>query len=152
MTSVDDFVRTSILTFPSLYPNRTAVLHHALCVIGNGYMWNDKGEVVSDFFRPVPLWDKERELAELDADMKARFEDADLREMVSEGMRKHIEESAKVVEEVETRMREMVAIENIYPQSNEYALLMNIPSNVTPEWKEACDEMKVLAQEAGWVF
>lgn len=152
MTSVDDFVRTSILTFPSLYPNRTAVLHHALCVIGNGYMWNEKGEVVPDFFRPVPLWDKERELAELDTDMKARFKGAELREMVSEGMRKYIEESAKVVEEVDTRMYEMVAIENIYPQSNEYALLMNIPSNVTPEWKEACDEMKVLAEEAGWVF
>ncbi|MNR60773.1 hypothetical protein D3C85_1823420 [compost metagenome] len=56
------------------------------------------------------------------------------------------------MEEVDTRMYEMVAIENIYPQSKEYALLMNIPSNVTPDWKEACEEMKVLAQKAGWVF
>jgi hypothetical protein len=56
------------------------------------------------------------------------------------------------VEEVETRMHERAAIENIYPQSKEYALLMNIPSNVTPEWKEACEEMKILAEEAGWKF
>lgn len=148
MTSVDDFVRTNILTFPSIYPNRTAVLHHALCVIGNGYMWNENGEVVSDFFRPVPLWDKELALAE----MEAQFKDEAVREMFSTAIRNSIESIAKVVEEVDTRMYEMVAIENIYPQSNEYALLMNIPTNVTPEWKEACDEMKVLAEEAGWKF
>lgn len=151
MTSVDEFVRTNILTFPSLYPNRTAVLHHALCVIGNGYKWNEKGEVVADFFRPVPLWDKEREMAEMEADLNARFSEY-IRGLIVEGMRETIEASAKVVDEVETRMYEMVAIENIYPQCNEYALLMNIPANVTPEWKEACEEMKVLAEEAGWKF
>lgn len=148
MTSVDDFVRTNILTFPSIYPNRTAVLHHALCVIGNGYEWNDKGEVVLEYPRPLPLWDKELALAE----MEAQFQDAEVREMLSNAIRNSIESIAKVVEEVDTRMYEMVAIENIYPQSNEYALLMNIPSNVTPEWKEACEEMKILAEEAGWKF
>lgn len=148
MTSVDEFVRTNILTFPSLYPNRTTVLHHALCVIGNGYEWNENGEIVSDFPRPVPLWNKGIALAE----MEAQFKDEAIREMLSTAIRNSIESIAKVVEEVDTRMYEMVAIENIYPQCNEYALLMNIPSNVTPEWKEACDEMKVLAEEAGWEF
>lgn len=148
MNSVDNFVRTNILTFPSIYPNRTAVLHHALCVIGNGYMWSENGEVVSEFPRPVPLWSKELALAE----MEAQFKDAAVREMLTTAIRNSIESIAEVVDEVETRMHEMVAIENIYPQSKEYALLMNIPANVTPEWKEACDEMKVLAQEAGWVF
>lgn len=148
MNSVDNFVRTNILTFPSIYPNRTAVLHHALCVIGNGYMWSENGEVVSEFSRPVPLWSKELAWAE----MEAQFQDAAVREMLSTAIRNSIESIAEVVEEVDTRMYEMVAIENIYPQSNEYALLMNIPSNVTPEWKEACDEMKTLAKKAGWVF
>lgn len=149
MTSVDNFVRTNILTFPSIYPNRTAVLHHALCVIGNGYKWNEKGEVVLEYPpHPLPLWNKELALAE----MEAQFKDAAVREMLSTAIRNSIESIAKVVEEVDTRMYEMVAIENIYPQSSEYALLMNIPANVTPEWKEACEEMKVLAEEAGWKF
>lgn len=152
MTSVDDFVRTNILTFPSLYPNRTAVLHHALCVIGNGYKWSKKGEVVADFDRPAPLWNKETEWAELEANLKTQFDDENTREFIGKELRKSIEAYAIVVDEVETRMYEMVAIEDIYPQHNEYALLMNIPANVTDEWKEACEEMKALAQEAGWKF
>lgn len=152
MASVDKFVRKSILTFPTLFTNRTAVLHHALCVIGNGYKWNKKGEVVAEHSRPVSLWSKEAELGELDADMKARFADGRLRELVSEGMREYIDATAAVVEEVETRIHKRVAIENIYPQCNEYALLMNIPENVTPDWKAACDEMRELAIEAGWEF
>jgi hypothetical protein len=152
MTSVDNFVRTSILTFPTLFPNRTAVLHHALCVIGNGYEWSKKGEVTEDFSRPVPLWNREAELAELDADLKARFDDEYIREVIGKELRKQIEASAIVVEEIETRIHQRTAIEDIYPQSNDYALLMNIPTNVTDEWKEACEEMKELAEEAGWKF
>lgn len=152
MASVDKFVRKNILTFPTIFTNRTAVLHHALCIIGNGYKWNKKGEVVADFSRPVSLWNKEAELAELDAEMKARFDDERLRELVSESTREHINATAKVVEEVEARIHERVAIERFYPQSNKYALLMNIPENVTPDWKAACDEMRELAIEAGWVF
>lgn len=152
MASVDKFVRKNILTFPTLFTNRTAVLHHALCVIGNGYKWNKKGEVVADFSRPVPLWNKEAELAQLDADMEMHFKDVSARGLVTEDMRKYINATAAIVEEVEIRIHERVAIERFYPQSNAYALLMNIPENVTPDWKAACDEMRELAIEAGWVF
>lgn len=150
MNPVDNFVRTRILTYPRLFPNRTAVLHHTLCVLGNGYEWDENGEVASVYFEPVNLWNKETQLTQLDADMKARVENEEIRNMLTEGLRKDIENLAQIVEEVDTRMYEMGEV-SIYPQSN-YALLMNIPANVTPEWKEACEEMKVLAEEAGWEF
>jgi hypothetical protein len=151
MSSVDQFVRTNILTFPTLFPNRTAVLHHALCVIGNGYEWSADGEIVEDFFQPVPLWNKEKALAEIDTEV-ARYDDSRLRELIAEGMRERINATAAVVEEVETRIHQRAAIERFYPQSTEYAKLMNIPENVTPDWKAACDEMRELAIVAGWVF
>lgn len=151
MSSVDEFVRTSILTFPTIFPNRTAVLHHALCVIGNGYEWSADGEIVEDFFQPVPFWNKDKELAEID-DYLARFDDETLRALIAEDMRKRINDTATVVEEVETRIHQRAVIERFYPQSTEYAKLMNIPANVTPDWKAACDEMRELAREAGWVF
>lgn len=152
MTSVDDFVRTQILTFPSLFPHRTAVLHHALCVIGNGYKWSDEGELVADFFRPVPLWNKEAELAELDSYLKSQFDDERIIELIGSEFRKDIDSCEIVIEEIEIRVNERPAIKDIYPQHNDYALLMNQPSNLTEDWKEACAEMKVLAQEAGWSF
>jgi hypothetical protein len=155
MNSVDNFVRTSILTYPSLFRNRTSVLHHALCVIGNGYKWSETGEVISDSDSDTqtPNWTKESELAELETWMsKSGMKNEHIRALLAESLRKEIEFSEQVVTEVDTRMYERVAIESFYPQCKEYALLMNIPSNVTPDWKEACEEMKVLAQEAGWEF
>jgi hypothetical protein len=155
MNSVDKFVRRNILTYPGLFRNRTSVLHHALCVIGNGYKWNESGEVVSEFDsdREAPNWTKESELAELETWMsKSGIQNEHIRALLSESLRKEIEFSEQVVAEVDTRMYERAAIESFYPQCKEYALLMNIPSNVTPEWKEACEEMKQLAEKAGWVF
>jgi hypothetical protein len=152
MNSVDKFVRNNILTFPLIFPNRTAVLHHTLCVIGNGFEWSDSGEVVEDVPSTTPLWNKEKELAELDADLKARFKDERIREIIGEGMRKMIDADAQTVDEVDTRVHLRAPVENFYPQCVEYALLMNIPENVTPEWQEACDEMKQLAEKAGWKF
>ena len=155
MNSVDTLVRQNILNYPGLFRNRTSVLHNVLCVIGNGYKWNENGEVFSESEsdRQTPNWTKESELAELEAWMsKSGPKNEHLRVLLAESLRKEIEFSEQVVAEVDTRMYERAAIASFYPQCKEYALLMNIPANVTPEWKEACEEMKVLAQKAGWVF
>jgi hypothetical protein len=70
---------------------------------------------LEDFGRKVSLWNKEAELAELDADMKARFDNEDIREFVSQGRRELINATATVVEEIETRVHERVAVSQFYP-------------------------------------
>lgn len=151
MTSVDDFVRANILSFPSLFPNRTKVLHHALCVIGNGFHWSADGFIVDSFNEQTPLWDKAEKTAAMEAEVNRSFKNPETRDYMMNAMLADIEDQAKTVEEVETRIHERTELKQIYPQSD-YALLMNIPANVTPDWQEACDEMKQLAEKAGWTF
>lgn len=59
MSQVDKFVRESILAYPSLYTNRTQVLHHALCVLGNGYEWSNKGTLVAKSNSTQKPWNRE---------------------------------------------------------------------------------------------
>lgn len=152
MSSVDEFVRTSILTYPSLYKSRTDVLHHALCVIGNGYEWGKDGTVVIDYGEPHPLWNKQDELAELETYLEQHFSTEFIRSVVREGMIKHIDECVEIVEQAEERTHMVTPIESFYPECKEYALIHNTPENITDDWAEACAEMRVLAIAAGWTF
>lgn len=149
MSSVDSFIRTQILTFPLLFPNRTAVLEHVFCVIGNGYDWGKDGTIVSTDPQEKELWDKEDELTRIEEDLEAYGEviQEALRPVMMEDYRAELE----VIEQVDQRVKETPPIVHIYPQSD-YALLMNIPENVTPEWRAAADEARELAVSAGWVF
>lgn len=153
MSQVDEFVRTNILSYPLLYTNRTDVLHHALCVIGNGYRWSEEGTVVSEDDEPAPRWSKERELARIEKYLNNMFVSShpDIRSHIKQGMLEDLEADAKVVSEVETRIHTRKERGDFYPQTS-YALLMNIPPNVTADWREACDEMRELALKDGWVF
>ena len=154
MSSVDEFVRTSILTFPSMSKNRTEVLHNALCVVGSGHARDEDGPVVSTDDETYPLWNEAAEMERIEAFLSENLP-AELREMIRPEMTKNIAEYAKVVAEVDTRMHLRTQVEHFYPQpafAPYYALLMNVPENVKPDWKAACDEMRELAIQAGWVF
>lgn len=160
MNIVDQFIIGSIQRFPHIYPHRTAVLHHVLCVLGNGYYWGENGTVLYDGDDP-PVWNYEDELKD------SPFEE--YRE-IDEVLFNHLEERRiqrlKNMKKQVNNAHELALVKRglhddeldygiedreIYPQS-EYALLMNIPDNVHPDWLEACEEMKAVAIENGWKF
>jgi hypothetical protein len=151
MSSVEEFVRTSILAYPSIFTSRTNVLHHVLCVIGNGYKWSTDGTVVSNTGESIAPWDLETATKRMETYLEDNLP-SDLRDLIRPDMMKGVAEEAKIVAEVDNLMYLRTPVEHFYPQSKDYALLMNIPENVTPDWKAACDEMRELAIAAGWVF
>jgi hypothetical protein len=151
MTSVDDFVRLYILTYPTQFSNRTEVLHHALCVIGNGCNWDKTGTLVSATRFPMSPWNREEKLAELETEKNIRYASPITKHLALKELRREFNTCSKVVSEIDTRVHAQGRIKNFHKQSD-YALLMNIPSNVTADWKEACNEMKGMATKEGWVF
>ena len=150
MSSVEEFVRTSILTFPSFATSRTEVLHHSLCVLGSGYAWCADGTVASTTDETFTLWSEATAVEQMETYLEENLP-AEVREFVRPAMEKNIVEEAKVVAEVDTRMNLQTTVEHFYPQTA-YALLMNMPANVTKDWEAACEEMCALAVEAGWKF
>lgn len=154
MTTVDEFVRTSILSYPSLFKNRTEVLHSVLCVIGTGYHWGADGTPVylDGRVEDRSFWTKEGAMAELEDYLSTNFNNDEVREMIRPALMAAMEEEERIVAEIDTRMRQRTEVNNFYPESKKYALLHNIPANVSADWAEACEEIKALAVKAGWSF
>lgn len=149
MTSPNKLMKQSLLAYPTLFPNRSRILHHVLCVIGNGYEWNENGEVQSESaYEP---WTPELEAARNNERYAYHAMSDWLREASLDADKKEMELCKKIVSEVEERIFQTETIEFFYPQSS-YALLMKIPENVTDDWRAVCDEMRTVAEAAGWVF
>lgn len=150
MSQVDKFVRKSILAYPSLYTNRTQVLHHALCVLGNGYKWSNEGNVVSDSNFEAKPWDREQYISEFTKQSGPNTPDT-VRAFLQEIAEEEADRQEAIVSTVDVRLYEREEIEDFYPQHG-YALFLSMPNNVSKEWREACDEMKEMAIRAGWKF
>lgn len=45
LTHMDEFVRRSMLGYPSLFPDRASVLSHTFLVLGNGIEWEQNGRI-----------------------------------------------------------------------------------------------------------
>lgn len=147
MSTIDEMVRDNILRYPGIFKNRSDVLHHILCVLGNGFRWSDAGEPVEDV-TPEPYWTAEAEYND-DSLYGLRTREPAFYENFTA---KLVAERQLVVDQVDTRMHVTAPIEDFYMQT-EHALLMNVPNNVTPEWKEACESMKQTAtREGSWRF
>lgn len=148
LTAVDAFVRNAILRYPSLYKSRTDVLHDTLCVPGNGYEWGEDGTIVSIFEEP-PVWNRETAISEMEGVLT--ITPSVFRESFRADILADIEDCAEVVEQVDTRMHLLHKVPR-FAQQSQFALLMTMPKNVSPEWKQAAKEMRREAVISGWEF
>jgi hypothetical protein len=160
MNNVDKFVFHSMLSYPTIFPNREAVLNHALFVIGNAIPWHN-GELVSDR-RNITV---KAALAKIDVDSK---ED---RDHIAETVVRIKEDEGIVGDDIADMATRMYArAEAAHDDNREvvrnaeklavikcpvgaadigyyacefctYSNICNIPSDVTPEWLEACYEV-----------
>lgn len=155
MATVNDTVRHAITRYPSLFTSRIEVLHYLFCVIGNGHEW-EKGEIVNGNDDPTPVWTEETERArrtEFFTNLGMTAEDFAEIGQTTEMEDADIARLAEIVATVDTRMFDMdnYSRSYIYPQSD-YALLMDIPEDVKPDWAEAAEEIKAWATAKGWEF
>lgn len=152
-TVADRFVAKQIKKFPMLYQNRTQVLHYVLCLIGNGYEWTDRGTVKyreHSRLKSSALWDYDTYMAEAEAS----FADTPplIKEILMEGDIKIGKALQKIVDKAD-----MLALTpgklnmNVYPQTAD-AMLMNMPDNIHPSWRAACEEIKAEVSQHGWKF
>lgn len=152
MTIVDDLVKKSILAYPSVHKSRADVLHHVLCVIGNGYAWH-KGNVVRVYEEDDRVWTAQWETARYNEQFSelgwSEWPD-ELMKAMEQGILDRVTELQKIVDTVNERIHDWTYEDDgIYPQT-EYALLMNVPENVNPEWNEDLEKMREFARARGW--
>jgi hypothetical protein len=152
MNSVDKFVFQSMLSYPSLYSTRAAVLAHALFVIGNAIPWHN-GELVSNR-RDITV---KTGLAKIDDEYKKdrtvissalsnEIYDEEMINKVNSRAIARLDEDREVVLNAEKLavIKCPVGAFRIGVYAREfctYSNIFNIPASVTPEWLEACYEI-----------
>ena len=157
MTSVETFVKDAILAYPIIFKNRLDVLHHTLAVIGNGSEWDEKtGEIYYVFPDEMSVYvpDTIEQVRErIFGNITPRDEVLYLYDETVLQVFAREQELVTVMNEVDTRMNDMTVSEEfrIYPQSD-YAHIMNIPENVSDDWRAACDELRPILIAHGWNF
>ncbi len=125
-----------LLRYPHIFPNKWAVYHHWFIVNGCGYDWKN-GELVES--------DNEVLLTTIEDGINYQFKETLSRIKKGEsGFTFEINYSKKAIFDCINLEQRMVDFdpqrETIYPIC-EYANIMNIPDDITPEWKAAVTEM-----------
>jgi hypothetical protein len=164
MASVNTTIRKLMLTYPGYFTSRTDVLYHILCGIGNGFAWK-KGAAVKEKNKrgSFPLWSPEFEIQQFE-DIISNFSEVEktyFRLKEKANLDKKIAELSAYVENIDviatTRVTSPETFGIMSPKKNErqsdYAMLMHIPEDVKPDWREACDEIiEFTKTNNGWKF
>ena len=134
--TVQEHLTDCLLRYPSIFPNKWAVYHHWFIVNGCGYHWENGELVASD--DDILLTTVEDgicyQFKETLSTMK-RGESGLVFEM------NYLKKAILDCINLEQRLIDFNSQrETIYPLC-QYANIMNIPDDITPEWKDAVTEM-----------
>lgn len=153
MNTVDRKVYESLLTYPSLHHSRFDVLAHLFLVNGNGYVWGEDGTIVSAF--PPHLSEAFNEetarkefFEEVEQSVKLREEweitptaDQLLRDDFTRAQLQFRLDHIETIASLKLSYWDTIRTGILDHLSVNYALIFNIPENVTPEWKQAALEI-----------
>lgn len=155
MDPVEDpekLIEASIWWYPTLFPHRTAVLQHLLLCAGNGYDWNDAGQICSVFAHLPPDYKTLEEHQARSAGWVTTMEQIDdpsdtmaaiLRDE-QQKLRKELEAEAQVRATATERTRTHGPVTTSRGRSG-WGLMAMRPEQVEPRWQALLDE-------AGHVF
>lgn len=147
MASVNETVRKYIVDYPTLETSRVGVLHYLLCVIGNGHYWHN-GEVVTD--EVSEPWSPERAHAWYEG--HAINASNSYKSVLAAIRDEEIAVCTEIISQLDERVNEWTDLNREpYPQTDS-ALLMNMPDDVTDDWREACERMRAIVSLCGWKF
>lgn len=153
----EEYIRSSIYWHPLISPSRTEVLEHLFLTNGNGYEWDDDGQIRSVFSHIPPepdedfpyKYEQEIRKAETDSDPSwAAYWGSYQRERLREelAIRDDYEHRARTYGPIRTviKMPDGPEQRMITSWDLSWTLLGQAPANADPKWKPYMDEVREL--------
>lgn len=152
---MNEIVKQLLLANPETHQNRTDVLINVLCVTGSGYYWDENGEIATK--QELPLWtitQPYERFARLLEHEDGNPDTEYLMELMMPAIQERVSQAVSVLVDIDARVLEMgEPTHEVYPQSTFGGhIIFELPENITPEWREACDELQSILIKNGWVF
>lgn len=167
--TVENTLRRSLLTFPSIFANALAVYDHLFCTNGNGYEW-ENGELVEicgfgydtveDAVKGLLHSSLVNEFNGSDSLTRLLIRDAEhIGIPILKVKNRRICRYVDMIYDIDNRMKDFSIPDDeeikkrvkdykwsLYPICK-YAQICNIPDDVKPDWLEACDRMMKFIDE-----
>lgn len=142
LNKVDLIIKRSMLKYPMLYPNRFSVLSSLFCLNGNGFEWNEHGEIVSCFEEETSAMPDRIELSDLDKRINGVDKASSLHSLRElEGKKQAVIRlftEANIDELCKTNLpSDEIRFTSIYPVSKGYCLMDTAPTMIDENWKMA---------------
>jgi hypothetical protein len=132
--NVQDTLKSSLLTYPSIFPNKWSVYHHMFAVNGNGCEWIN-GELVDSSLDYVGTVKDAIELL-----YKKEVESINILNTPLNFIFERLKEGTMLALDLENRMVDFTQTnKELYPLCK-YAKILNIPDDIQPDWLEAAKE------------
>jgi hypothetical protein len=140
--TLNEHIIKVIKLYPTLFTNRTDVLHHLFCVIGNGYDWKG-GRLVAPRHQ-TDRRDPEENIHTYESYIAEYHYNADVHKFQEEIFRKIVEDNNERcryrIDHAEELALTTGTLSYIYPLC-EYSKMNTVPNNVKPDWLDGCVEM-----------
>ncbi len=147
MSSVKSIVKDCLIYYPGMFESRNQVLHFALCVGGNGYVWNRKGEMQHAYRgdKETPYRNESKEIR------RHRKEHKEYQTSFDSGLEASLRlriraENARADfnrKNMGLLLKERFSkIDHLYPMWDSVPLA-NIPDNITADWKDAIQDLLI---------
>jgi len=147
--SVEETIRVALINYPGIFPNALSVYEHLFCVIGNGYEWF-KGELVSLRENSEDIEKAILKEIEYEHENLLRFKPVNdtIYRRVLEGNRDRIIENIKLIFDTNNRLTDFTPAPDFqFSEITEYSKILNLPSDITPDWLDAVKWMyRLLSQ------
>lgn len=148
--NVEETIRVALINFPGIFPNALSVYEHLFCVNGNGYEWF-KGELVSlkkysEDIEKAILREIESEYENL---LRIKPGNDMIYERVIESARDRTIENIKRIFDTNNRLTDFTIpyAEFRFYEINEHSKILNLPSDITPDWLDAAKWMYLLLSQ-----
>lgn len=143
ISNPESFFLQSIRKYPSIFKNKTSVAEHPFLVIGNGYEWGKDGNISQGAYEGI---DKETISVEdaIEAywkkveEFEARFDLGKVRsaKMIERRKIRH-NKNIETIKNSENLLHKPFNHEELnHPDISSYSMIVNIPDNITDEWKK----------------
>lgn len=133
--TVKQTLKSCILLYPTIFKNKWDVYHHLFIVNGNGYAWK-KGELVSSEKDAIPTIEEA-----IEKHFEFHLGNRKLIESPLIWSVKACKDNILLTLQWEKRMKDFTCDrKKIYPIC-EFSKLLNIPKNISTDWRNACNEM-----------
>jgi len=147
--NVEKTIRVALLNYPSIFPNALSVYEHLFCVNGNGYKWF-KGELVSLEGNSEGIEKAILKEIEYEYENLLRFKPVNdtIYRRVLEGNKDRTIENIKLIFDTNNRLTDFTPTPDFqFSEITEYSKILNLPSDITPDWLDAVKWMyRLLSQ------